>query len=495
MCENTFMSIASGNTLTATVTAFADVVATASHVQALSDDALLEATGLLASARRDLDACAGWVAAEVARRSRRELGYDGLAQKNGFRTPEALVQSVTGSTRADAVTLVRVGTMVADTVAADQLAGADADDDSIGLSSVDEVNWHATVARAVEAGTVSFAQAEAIRNGLGEPSATVTGGILADAAAILVSAATDPGMPLTVDELRKLARQLRDSIDAEGLLDQETTQQDAQFIKAWRRADGMVGGSLLLDRENGAYVLSILDELTSPRRGGPRFVDTAERERAQAVLDDPRSTERIAVDGVMQLLRIGVNADPDTVFTTRKPAVRIVVTQETLNGEPDTDNRGVILDTGESVSVSTIERAICDAGSVTVTVDPDRKPLDVGRDRRLFTGRQKLALAIRDGGCIMRGCDRPPSWTEAHHIDHYGEHHGQTNIDDGVLLCRHHHLLLHNLHWRILRIDGRYFLRRSRSEEPDQQLTELHSKNPLTRERMAREHAGRQRAG
>ena len=30
------------------------------------------------------------------------------------------------------------------------------------------------------------------------------------------------------------------------------------------------------------------------------------------------------------------------------------------------------------------------------------------------------------GGCPINGCDRPPSWTEAHHIDQWERDHGKT---------------------------------------------------------------------
>ncbi len=75
----------------------------------LSDTALLDAQRVLASVRRRVDAHAAVIAAEIAHRSRRELGYDGLAQRHGARTPEALVQRVTGTSARDARTLVRVG--------------------------------------------------------------------------------------------------------------------------------------------------------------------------------------------------------------------------------------------------------------------------------------------------------------------------------------------------------------------------------------------------
>ncbi|MGC5254697.1 HNH endonuclease signature motif containing protein, partial [Escherichia coli] len=65
----------------------------------------------------------------------------------------------------------------------------------------------------------------------------------------------------------------------------------------------------------------------------------------------------------------------------------------------------------------------------------------------------RVALAIRDGGCVWPDCTRPAAYCEAHPADHYSEG-GCTDIDRGVLLCRFHHMLLHNRGWRLLR-DGK----------------------------------------
>ena len=72
----------------------------------------------------------------------------------------------------------------------------------------------------------------------------------------------------------------------------------------------MVHASWDLDSEGGSWLTTIIDPLTSPRRGGPRMVDPAEIERAKKITDDPRSNEQIASDGLLQLLHAGVNADP-----------------------------------------------------------------------------------------------------------------------------------------------------------------------------------------
>lgn len=59
-----------------------------------------------------------------------------------------------------------------------------------------------------------------------------------------------------------------------------------------------------------------------------------------------------------------------------------------------------------------------------------------GRDRRLATHLQKLALVVRDGGfCTKAGCEQPWYRCDADHIDEWDSG-GLTNIEDLRLLCR-----------------------------------------------------------
>ncbi len=173
--------------------------------------------------------------------------------------------------------------------------------------------------------------------------------------------------------------------------------------------------------------------------------------------DDDASTSRAA-----RTRAAGARVDDGRLLGDRKPAVRILVTKTDLDSPTDAHgNRpGAAYFEGQTdaVSVATAERYICTPGAIPILFDTDGRVLNLGREQRLFSEKQRIALAARDGGCLM--CDRPPSWCEAHHIDHWDEHHGRTDIDDGVLLCRHHHLLLHNRNWRIRRTHGNYHLER-----------------------------------
>jgi hypothetical protein len=144
---------------------------------------------------------------------------------------------------------------------------------------------------------------------------------------------------------------------------------------------------------------------------------------------------------------------------------------------------GVIEGSSETLSISTVDALACANGTQIATTDPHGHILDLGREQRLYTARQRIALAIRDGGCMWPDCDRPPTWCEAHHIHHWANG-GRTDLSLGILLCRHHHLRLHNQNGNIRLHDGRYWLQ----PPPDtgEAPTLLVTKSRAMREHLAR---------
>ena len=83
------------------------------------------------------------------------------------------------------------------------------------------------------------------------------------------------------------------------------------------------------------------------------------------------------------------------------------------------------------------------------------QPLEVGRTTRVVTAAQRAALVVRDGGCVVAGCQRPPAWCEAHHLRHW-LHGGPTDLANLALVCRAHHRAVHEGGWRLTRDpDGR----------------------------------------
>jgi hypothetical protein len=392
----------------------------------LDDSALLEAQRSLAEIRRRVDAAAAAVAGEIAHRSRRELGYEGLAQRLGARTPEALVQRVAGTSAREAHSLVRIGALMEE-----------------------PAPWLSPVIAEVASGEISVGAADVIRAGLGAPNDSVTAEALERAAVTLL--VESPA--LSVERLAARARELRNDLDLALVGDREEARRDRRYLHLIPRSDGMTRLSGLLDPESAAIVTAAYDAATSPRRGGPRFVDPDSIARAERIVADERTTEQLALDTLVDLLRLGSSADDGSLLGSTPPTVHILVTERDLRtGE----GVGYLEGQRDAVSVHTVRRAACAGGAIPILFD-GTQALDLGRTQRLFSPRHRTALAARDGGCRFPGCERPPSWTEAHHITEWSRG-GRTDIADGILLCRHHHLLVHNNGWRVTRRGHEYFV-------------------------------------
>jgi hypothetical protein len=441
--------------LASAVAVLRDVPRSVSSCRAASDASLMEWLRLAGEARKLADALVAVAAGEIARRSSPELGGAGLARREGARTPEELLKSATGATGRDAVVALRVGRLV------------QTDGDVLGV--------------AVSEGSVSVPAAEAIRAGLEGAAASADPVLVAEATELLCveSATLDP------DRLHKRAREVRDELDEAGIAGREAVLRGRRSLRRLDLRDGMKRLIWDYDPLTAGVVDEIYDRATSPRRGGPRFVDSAAVARAEALERDERTTEQIASDAFTELLRQAAGLDPTVLLGKGTPAVRVLVPAADLAAGV---GHGVIEGSGETLSIGTVQALACANGTQPALIDSLGNVLDLGREQRLYSRHQRIALAIRDGGCLWSGCERPPSWCEAHHIDHYVRDHGRTDLDRGVLLCRHHHLKLHNEGWQIRRRDDRYWLH----PPPDRHR---HPEPLSTKSRAIREHLTRHRVG
>ena len=385
----------------------------------LSDAELMQTQRSLAEVRRRVDAWSAAVAGEIAHRSRHELGDSGLARRLGARTPELLVQQLAGTTTREAHTMVRVGILIAEPSVLDAVGAAVAD------------------------GSLSLDAADAIRAGLHDLDPSVPVDTVIEHVEILLQDAAS----LTVEKLATRAREHAAELDEVHILDRERAMRDARYLRITPLTDGMTRITGLLDPESAAVIVATFDAITSPRRGGPRFLDPAARNYADRITHDTRSTEQITVDAFVDLIRIGTTAAPDLVGAQR-PAVRVLVTDRDLARRA---GHGHVEGQRTAISISTVERELCDRGTIPIHFDTNGQIINLGRSQRLFSPRQKIGLATRDGGCRFPHCERPPSWCEAHHIDQWHQDNGRTDLVNGILLCRHHHLLLHDNGWNITR--------------------------------------------
>ena len=78
--------------------------------------------------------------------------------------------------------------------------------------------------------------------------------------------------------------------------------------------------------------------------------------------------------------------------------------------------------------------------------------------------------------------------TEAHHTRQWQRDHGRTDVGDGVLLCRFHHMQLHNNGWEIQRRRAAagdrstYWLVPPSTADPERTPVLLESKSPLMKQ-------------
>lgn len=461
----------------------------------LSDASLIALLADVAAIANDAERFQAVLAGVAAHRSARDRGHGGLAAVQGHATSVSLIQAITGGTKAEANRHVRVGTALLEALSAatdaSTLGGDDREGD--GSAGTDQgadapptmdgpdpatravaalEPWHAPLRCALLDGRITSAQHDAIRRGLGEPrveeATDPTGAAVREAWSLAAEGLIGEAASMPAEELAKRARTVRDLLDPVGAEERYAHRYDNRSFRRWIDADGQHRASIAFDDEMGLWVQTMLDAALRPRRGGPRFVTEDERQQADELIADPRTNDQLAYDLVVDVLRAGALADASDVFGARQPGVRMVIVKDAI-GPRDPFGRllatGHAEDSGASLPGSVIDRNLCTNGSIDVIVDPHGNPLDLGREARLYSPRQRLTLAIRDGGCLWPGCTRPPSYCEAHHCDHYAEHEGRTDIDRGVLLCRFHHMLLHNRGWRITRDrKGPFVLRRPPGE-------------------------------
>ncbi|MGL4746091.1 MAG: HNH endonuclease signature motif containing protein [Dermatophilaceae bacterium] len=98
--------------------------------------------------------------------------------------------------------------------------------------------------------------------------------------------------------------------------------------------------------------------------------------------------------------------------------------------------------TGMLIGPGQLRRIACDAVLIPYVLGSAGEVVDQGLAVRLFTRAQRRRLTMRDRGCTYPGCSAPASWCITHHV-RWWEHEGRSDIDNGALLCRRHHTVVH----------------------------------------------------
>lgn len=390
----------------------------------LSDSDLVAVNERYCRMQRMLDADRAQLAAEIARRSRPELGPGSLAKTQGFRNPTALIAATAGTSTGDAARLVKVG----EATAPRQL-----------LSGEAAPARHPHVAAALQEAGLTAQAAGAIIGMLDRVA--LRAGHEAIEVAEKTLAEQAPG--LSMDQLHRLLVRAEAWLDPDGVAIREDEKRGAEQL-TMREVDGMFEFAGRLTPEHGAPLKVAIEAVVSAEM-------RATRDAARDGTADPdaprRSVVQMQADALVRLCEHALGcSETDLPLQGATVVVRI-------------DHENLVNDTGFAtidgitapISVATARRMAAAGEIISCVLDGNGQILDWGRTRRLFSRNQRLALLERDGGCAM--CGAPPGQVKVHHIRWWARDAGPTDLANGICLCESCHHRIHDNGWEI-RIDG-----------------------------------------
>ncbi len=262
------------------------------------------------------------------------------------------------------------------------------------------------------------------------------------------------------EQLRVLGRRVLEVIAPDVADAEEQRQLEAEERRARQttrltmraRGDGTTDIAIRLADASAHRLRTYLEAYAAPRRG--HLDPTAEH-------TDPATGERI---GYPVLLGQAFCSMLEAIPTDKLPqhggsptTVLVMIDEQTL-----LDRVGAAeLTTGDKLSASEALRLACTAHLMPMVLAGKRHILHLGRHARGFTYAQRIAMAVRDRHCRAEGCTIPADWCEAHHLTPWSKG-GNTDLDDGVLLCSWHHHRAHNPDYTIEALPGRIYRFRRR---------------------------------
>ena len=419
---------------------------TVEELRGLDRRALLELNEELTRAQRRIDGNRALVARELAQRSDAPPS-ESVARREGFRNAKDLIASTTGSSPAQAQRMIDLGELLAHDEEAQQSTRTAVPNGPVPNSPAPKSAGPLlpVLSAAVRECEISSEAASAISAMAHRVFTRVTPERLAEAEVFLVSRA--PG--LNMYRLRDLIKRVEASMDIEGLKAKERRQVAERHLHVFEDSDGMIVIKGRLDIATGAPIKAAIDAIVT------RDIQT-KRDGGTVVTDD-RSVVQMAADALALICTHATTCDARDIkrcSTTVVVRMHLSDLQEkaTQAGLATSDGLasnglGTVDGLGQPLTAGQLRRLVADAGIIPAVLGGESEVLDLGRQERLFTRAQRVALVERDGGCAS--CGAPPSWCDAHHIQWWERDRGKTDIDNGVMLCRSCHTRMHHSGWGI----------------------------------------------
>jgi hypothetical protein len=244
-----------------------------------------------------------------------------------------------------------------------------------------------------------------------------------------------------VRDLQRLATQWRQLVQRQHG-DGEDELRSMRRLHASTTFAGMVRVDGDLDPETGETLLTALGAIMDAE--------------ARSEVEDSRSPAQRRADALGEICRQWLDRSDRPSVGGERPHVTVTVGVDALrdlNASAEFDHSGPI-------EPEVARRLSCDASIVRVVMAGPSEPLGVGRKTPVVSAGMRRAVILRDHHCRFPGCDRPPTWCDAHHIVHWADG-GPTSLCNLILLCRRHHTMLHERGgFRLELEDGRPVFRR-----------------------------------
>ena len=321
------------------------------------------------------------------------------------------------------------------------------------------------LAAAMREGEATLAQAHVIHRALAALPQAVDADTLAQGEAHLVAQAAEFG-PKDLGRIGRrildvVAPEIAEAAEAADLADLEAHAADVTRLTMRRLGDGTTRISGRVPDASATRFATYLEAFSNPRQRRPE--ETHGPGDPLARLPYPKRLGQAFV----QFLEA---VDPQRLPIHGGDATTVIVTIPLASLQADLATAHLIGAglipgddlTGDRITAAQARRLACTAKILPAVLGGDSLPVDLGRARRLFTPAQRKALLIRDQTCRAEGCDTPGTWCEAHHLDPW-HHGGDTDLDNGILLCSHHHHRAHDTAYRTDRLpngDLRFHRRR-----------------------------------
>jgi hypothetical protein len=243
----------------------------------------------------------------------------------------------------------------------------------------------------------------------------------AEASLIKAAETMDPG------QFTGVAKNFEHRVDAAAALAEANRAYERRYLHIGEPMDGMVRLDGLLDAEGGAILRTALNAGMLPGK------------------DDDRTPGQRRADALVDLCRR--KAGGSATGAGPRPHLVIRASRDTLLGAPGAPAGE--LETGGSVPAETVRRLACDAAISRITGRGELEA-EISHAARSTPAPTRRAVEARDRTCVAGGCDRPPQWTDCHHLQHWTQG-GPTILANLVLLCRRHHRMVHEGGWGLRR--------------------------------------------